>query len=144
MGAYMNKVIAAITVSLMLVGCMTVRQVDLDAWVGQPVVALEKHPFFITVPLVKTVASDGTEIRNYVNGRNVSACSGGGSIFATTVDLATYNKFSNCMSGFAACNNIFYINKGRVTQFVPVGTGGARCYTDERIQPNFRSATNII
>ena len=140
----MRKIISSIALSFLLIGCMTVRQVDLDAWVGQPVVALEKHPFFITVPVVKTVASDGTEIRNYVNGRNISSCSGGGSIFVSTVDFATYNRFSQCMSGFAACNNIFYINKGRVTQFVPVGTGGVRCYTDERIQPNFRGATNII
>lgn len=45
-----------------LSGCATVRQVDLDAWVGQPVSALETHPIFITVPVVKTTASDGTEI----------------------------------------------------------------------------------
>ena len=37
------------------------RQADLDAWVGQPVAALETHPFFVTVPVVKTVSSDGTE-----------------------------------------------------------------------------------
>ena len=48
----------------------SVRQADLDAWVGQPVVALEVHPIFLTVPVVKTQASDGTEIWNYVNGSN--------------------------------------------------------------------------
>ena len=28
--------------------------------------------------------------------------------------------------------------------YTPVGTGGARCYTDERARPNFRGATNFI
>lgn len=51
--------------TLLTVGCATVRQadvrqVDLDAWVGQPVVALKTHPIFLTLPVVKTQASDGT------------------------------------------------------------------------------------
>ena len=47
------------------------------------------------------------------------------------------------MQTFAACNNIFYINSGVVTQYTPIGTGGMRCYTDERLRPGFASATNI-
>lgn len=137
------RVKCAIALAMMLVGCATVRQVDLDAWVGQPVVALETHPVFITVPVVKTVASDGTQIWNYVNGANVGQCAGGGSVWGTTVNYAVYSQFASCMQRFAACNNIFYIRDGKVIRYTPVGTGGARCYTTEQLQPQFRGPTNI-
>jgi hypothetical protein len=80
-----------------LAGCARVHQEDLDAWRGVPVSELEAQPFFLTLPVVRTVTSDGTEIRRYVNGRNVSSCSGGGAVFKGTIDSATYNTFSECM-----------------------------------------------
>src|SRR3989442_11624345 len=85
--------ITALGLCLAVSGCVSVRQADLDSWVGQPVVTLEKHPVFLTMPVVRTVASDGTEIRNYINGRNIGHCSGGGSILGTNVDFATYSNF---------------------------------------------------
>lgn len=126
-----------------LAACATVRQVDLDAWVGQPVAALETHPVFITVPVVKTVASDGTEIWNYVNGTNLGQCAGGGSVWGATLNYAAYSQFASCVQRFAACNNIFYIRDGKVLRYTPVGTGGVRCYTTEQLQPQFRGPTNI-
>src|SRR5262249_25712874 len=123
-----------------------VREADLQAWVGRPVADLDKHPIFLTMRVVRTRTADGTEIRNYVNGRNISSCSAGGigsTIFGTTVDMETYSKFSNCMRAFAACNNIFYIKNGLVTQYSPIGTGGQRCYTNETLRPGFTGAANI-
>jgi hypothetical protein len=137
------KVMTFIACCGALGSCKSVRQVDVDSWVGQPVSVLEKHPLFLTMPVVRTVASDGTEIRNYVNGRNISQCSAGGTLFSSNVDFADYSRFSQCMQGFAACNNIFYVKDRVITQYVPVGTGGGRCYTDERTQPNFRGNTNF-
>lgn len=140
----MNNVRLALVslLSLMTASC-AVRPEDQAAWLGAPVSALDKHPVFLTMPVVKTVAADGTEIRNYVNGRNFSACSGGGSAFSGTINFASYNAFSTCMSNFAACNNIFYIKNNKVEAYTPIGSGGARCYTDERTQPGFRGATNF-
>lgn len=138
-----RKTVWAVALSIGLAGCATVRQVDLDAWVGQPVVALETHPFFVTVPVVKTVASDGTQIWNYVNGASVGQCAGGGGVWGTTLNYAAYSQFSSCMQRFAACNNIFYIRDGRVTRYTPIGTGGVRCYTTEQLQPHFRGPANI-
>lgn len=120
-----------------------VREQDLDAWVGQPVSKLESHPIFLTIPVVKTVTSDGTEIWNYVNGADISRCGGGGNIYAGTISYASYSNFSNCMQRFAACNNIFYIRDGLVERYTPVGTGGARCFTNSKLQPDFYGATNI-
>jgi clan AA aspartic protease (TIGR02281 family) len=114
-----------------------VHQEDLQSWVGRPASDLDNQPFWGTIPSVRTRTSDGTEIRNYVNGPNVASCSGGGTVFAEYVDIATYRQFSNCMQSFAACNNIFYIRRGVVTQYSPIGTGGTRCYTDERGRPDF-------
>lgn len=135
--------LAAVLAVAMLMGCATVREADLDAWKGQPVAELDKHPVFLTVPAIRTKASDGTEIRNYVNGSNVSSCSSDGTVFAATVSMASYSEFTNCMASFAACNNIFYIRNGVVERYTPIGTGGARCYTDERLRPGFNSATNM-
>jgi hypothetical protein len=111
-----------------------VHQEDLQSWVGRPVSDLDNHPMFITIPSVRTRTSDGIEIRNYVNALNLASCSGGGTVFAGYVDIATYRQFSDCMQQFVvACNNIFYIRGGVVTQYSPSG----RCYTDERVRPGF-------
>ena len=138
----MKKILISL-VAVALSGCATVRQQDLDAWVGQPVVALETHPFFITVPVVKTRASDGTEIWNFVNGMNIGSCTGGGAIFGKTIDFSAYNQFASCVQRFAACNNIFYIKNGFVQNYTPIGTGGVRCYTEESLQPHFRGSANV-
>lgn len=135
--------IIEIILLLLLSGCATVQQADLDAWVGQPVATLETHPVFVTVPVVKSVASDGTEIWNFVNGANLGQCSSGGSIYGKQLNYTSYNQFASCVQRFAACNNIFYIRNGKVLRYTPVGTGGARCYTTKQLQPNFRGSTNI-
>jgi hypothetical protein len=133
----------AISLFALLAGCASVRQVDLDSWIGQPVAALETHPIFITVPVLKTIASDGTEIWNYVNGANVGQCTGGGNVYGRQLSSTSYTQFASCMQQFAACNNIFYIRGGIVQRYTPIGTGGMRCYTTEQLQPNYRGTVNI-
>ena len=130
-------------IAIALAGCQSVRSDDLAAWEGSPVAALDTHPIFLTMSVVRSVTPDGTEIRNYVNGRNVSECSRGGTVFGGPVDFATYSGFSSCMSSYAACNNIFYIKKGIVAAYTPIGTGGGKCFTDERARPGFRGPANI-
>jgi hypothetical protein len=125
-----------------LAGCASVRPEDQAAWVGAPVSALDTHPIFLTMPVVKTVTPDGTEIRNYVNGADVASCSGGGATFSGTITSAAFSSFSACMQRHAACNNLFYIKDGTVTSYTPIGSGGARCFTDARVQPGFHGATN--
>jgi hypothetical protein len=122
---------------------LNLHQEDLQSWVGAPVDQLDKHPIFLTMQAVRTRAADGTEMRDYVNGREVGSCSGGGSVYAGYVNMATYSRFSSCMQSFAACHNIFYIKDGTVTQYSPIGTGGAHCYTNEQLRPGFVGAANI-
>jgi hypothetical protein len=135
-------ILSIISASLLIAGC--VRQEDLVAWEGAPVSALDTHPVFLTMTMVKTVTADGTEIRNYVNGRNIGSCSGGGSVYGGSVNMATYQEFTSCTSRFAACNNIFYIKDGRVIRYTPIGSGGMRCYTNQTLQPGFTGTTNIL
>ncbi len=139
-GAMLSIIIA----TLVTAGCQTVRQEDLASWEGAPVSALDLHPVFLTMPVVRSVTADGTEIRNYVNGTAVSSCSGGGSVFHGVLDANTYQQFSSCASRFPACNNIFYIKNGRVLRYTPVGSGGARCRTDQTLQPGFSGPTNVM
>ena len=135
--------IALFIIATAIVACATVRQEDLDAWVDQPIAALETHPIFVTIPVVKTMASDGTEIWNYVNGANLGQCSGGGTIWGKQLNNTSYSQFASCVQRFAACNNIFYIRDGKVQRYTPVGTGGASCFTTAQLQPQFRGSTNI-
>ncbi len=135
--------ICAVPLALVIAGCASVHQEDLDAWAGHPVSDLDKHPIFLTLPVVRTTATDGTEIRDYVNGRNVSQCSGGGTVFAGQVSMATYSGFTNCMQNFAACHGIFYIKNGVIEHVSASGTGGMRCYTDATSRPGFSGSANI-
>jgi hypothetical protein len=138
----MTKYLMAALLAVAASGCATMPSVhpeDQAAWVGVPVSALDAHPVFMTLPVVKSVAADGTEIRNYVNGGNVSACAGGGLALSPTLTAAN----ASCMQRQAACNNIFYIKNGVVTAYTPIGSGGARCYTDYRDRPGFAGSTDF-
>lgn len=122
---------------LLLPGC-TVRQQDLDAWRGVPVLALDTHSLFLTVPMVRTVTQNGIEIRNYVNKIGVSQCFnpafGMGQASATgqtVVGYSQYTSFQTCSARLVGCDNIFYIRDGRIIEYRPEG----RCFTDERVQP---------
>ena len=127
------QLITAMAIASLLAACATVRQQDLDAWVGVPVEALDTHSFFITVPMFRTRTDSGIEIRNYANGRDVAQCfSNAGA--STVGNFVNANAFTRCSSTRIVCNNIFYIKDGKVIEYVPTG----RCYTDERAQPEAR------
>lgn len=76
--------------SLALLGCLSVRQSDLDSWPGQPVSVLDKHPVFLTMKVVKTIASDGTEIRDYITAHASASCSSSGDISGTLTSGPIY------------------------------------------------------
>ncbi|MFP3944197.1 MAG: hypothetical protein ACLFWF_09895 [Alphaproteobacteria bacterium] len=136
------KKILVLLCAATVAACMGVRQEDLDSWRGVPVSVLDKHPIFITMHMTKTVAPDGTEIRNYRNKASSSQCFGHGSATVDDSGFIPYTLFNQCVSREGACNNIFYIKDGKVTSYVPVGSGGVKCYTDERVRPYYRGSTN--
>ncbi len=134
----MKRIILAALVGVLVSGCGSVRQKDLDAWVGQPVEALDLQPFFLTLPMVKRVSQSGVEIRNYIDGRNIGNCFGSGHIHGMTYTSVGYSQFSNCVSSFGACNNIFYIKNGKILEYAPTASGSGWCYTDDSVLPSSR------
>ncbi len=111
----------------------TVRQQDLDAWVGVSVAALDAHPFFMKVPMFRTRTDSGTEIRNYAYGYSFGNCfrNAGASQVG---DFVNENAFIACSSSRIVCNSIFYSKEGKVLKYAPTG----RCYTDKTLQPEGR------
>ena len=145
----MNKIMSAriafsALLAVALAGCATVHTEDLQSWVGRPVSDLDRHPVFLSMTVVKTRTDDGTETRDYVNGRAIASCSGGGSTSLNGyLSLAQYNSFASCSHSFAACHNIFIIKNGVVQQYSPIGQGGAQCYTNDAARPGFSGSVNI-
>ena len=134
----MTRVLPHLLLMATLVACAQGLPQDTEAWVGQPVNVLEKHPLFITMQVVKTQSSDGTDIWNYVTGKDVSSCTQDGtSMFGRRVGWGMYSGWSSCVARHETCNNIFYIRNDRVQRVVIVPTGGARCPADPRFQPSF-------
>jgi hypothetical protein len=101
---------------------LLVRQSDLDAWKGQPVEALDQQAFFMTLPMVRTKTAKGVEVRNYINGRNVSSCMASGQRAGSYYNTSNWRSFSTCISRQIACNNIFYIKRGVVLEYRPTGS----------------------
>jgi hypothetical protein len=122
-------------VSTVLAGCGTVRQPDLDAWVGMPVEALDTHSFFITLPVSKKTTANGIEVRNYSNTKTVQDCDD--TTFATVNKGGkTINAYGSteCTSSKVGCNNIFYIKDGKVVEYAPTG----QCMTNDTVRPQKR------
>jgi hypothetical protein len=52
-------------------------------------------------------------------------------------------EMQGSMQKVQACHGIFYIRNGVVESVSAVGTGGARCYTNENFRPGFSGTANI-
>jgi hypothetical protein len=117
-----------------LAGCGTVRQTDLDAWVGMPVEALDTQSFFITLPMSKKVTDSGIEVRNYANTKVLQDCDD--TAFAAPIKGGSVTAYgtTTCTSSTVGCNNIFYIKAGKVLEYAPTGM----CKTDDRVRPQKR------
>jgi hypothetical protein len=139
-----NRVVVLGLAAIGLAGCATVRQEDRDAWVGQPVSALDVQPVFMTMNMIRTISPDGIEMRNYVNSASLGSCRSSGSVYTGSPNYVPYNTFTSCMQREAACNNIFRIENGTVVSYTPIGSGGAKCYTDDSTRPGFSGPTNIL
>lgn len=119
----------------LLAGCATVRQADLDAWVGMPVEALDTHSLFLTIPMIRTTTDSGIEIRNYANGANFANCTSYGSAGTSRSGrTVSGSQFTQCSSERVVCNNLFYIKNGRVVEYKPSGS----CYTNDSVRPEAR------
>ncbi|MET3497812.1 hypothetical protein [Variovorax boronicumulans] len=113
-------------------GCATVRQQDLDAWVGAPVEALDAHPVFLTMPMYRAQTASGVETRNYVNSKEVEQCFTNLGVRRGDKKYVSHSAFTTCSDSRVVCNNLFYIQGEKVLRYVPTGA----CYTDDSVRPN--------
>lgn len=114
-----------------LAGCATVRQPDLDAWVGAPVEALDTHPLFLTIPMYRTLTDSGVEIRNYVNSQEAQQCFTRVDAHHSDHRYLDHTAFTTCSENRIVCNNLFYVEGGKVIRYAPTGS----CFTDDRVRP---------
>ena len=133
-----RQLIMTMAIISMITACATtpartVRQQDLDAWVGVSVEALDTHAFFIKVPMFRTRTDSGTEIRNYAYGFNLGDCFGNAGA-RKVGDFVNENAFTACSSSRIVCNNLFYIKEEKVLEYAPTG----RCDTEAKLQPEVR------
>ncbi|MGJ7609026.1 hypothetical protein ACSFA7_32135 [Variovorax sp. LT1R20] len=114
-----------------ITGCATVRQQDLDAWVGVPVEALDTHQVFLTMPVYRTQTDSGIEIRNYVNSKDIEQCFARSGVRRGDNKYVSHSAFITCSDTRLVCNNMFYVQAGKVTRYAPTGN----CYTDDSVRP---------
>ena len=120
----------------LLSSCASVRQSDLDAWINVPVIALDTHSFFLTLPMVKTITESGVEIRVYSNKQGFSMCAGSGfgnanSPKGSSMSYSNFSAFQNCTSKMVGCDGVFYIRDSKVIEAKAVG----RCFTTDATRP---------
>ena len=118
-------------VAAVVAGCATVRQQDLDAWAGVPVEALDAHPVFLTMPVYRTQTESGIEIRNYVNSKDIEQCFARSGVRHGDNKYVSHSVFMTCSDTHLVCNNLFYVQIGKVTRYAPTGN----CYTDDSVRP---------
>jgi len=107
-----------------------VRDIDLDAWIGAPLIELEVHGMFAQMPRKVQVLSNGDEMWIY------SACRRWRSDMRCVGMAATSWAVMNCNGGEVGetcCHNQFYVQtkSKTVAWFRPHGA----CFTDCDVRP---------
>ena len=128
----LRSIVSAALVIGFVSGCASVRQQDLDAWAGAPVEALDAHPLFLTMPMYRAQTASGVETRNYVNSEETERCFTNLGARRGDGKYVSHSAFTSCSESRTVCNNIFYIQSGKVTRYAPTGA----CYTDDSVRPN--------
>lgn len=123
---------------------------DISKWHYVPVKALDEHPVWKERAILKTVTSKGKEIRVYMNSTgtgHMSQCMLGYNLAAPcaikyhpctkktgVVSEKELNDFLVCSDSdkVQGCNNVFYIEDGIVSRYIPVG----HCITNDELTPD--------
>ena len=119
-----------LAVAVVLAGCASVNQADLDAWKGVPITALDSHPYFARLRIARTFKPDGTEIRTLTDAFAYSQCTGYGTatpVGPTVVGTSTVR----CNARSVSCDHVFFIRDDKIVEYNPVGS----CHTDESMRP---------
>lgn len=123
-----NWIVTVPAIVILVCGCatMTPRNPQLDTWTGISAKALDSHPYFKQLPMVRKRSSSGeTEVRNYQQGHNpFSGCSALSGVGARE-DSVTSFEFLACRAGLneldRICDNIFEMKNGTIVRYTQSG-----------------------
>lgn len=119
---------APVFVGFVLLSCgrgPQVRAPDLASWRGIPLIELETHPDFSSMPLERRSLSDGSELRTYsACGTYVtdSRCTAVGYANWATVNCRNGQKVTRC------CDNQFLVRSNVVEWYRTVGPCMTACW----------------
>lgn len=103
-----------------LAGCATGGSKDQGPWAGQPVAALDSHPYLQTLPMVKMVTAGGGEVRNYQSRANTYQCYTEGGVRAgQALSQNAYGLVMECTGRSAGCDHVFTVRDGKVLTYSP-------------------------
>lgn len=129
-GQNMIRILTLLAFSL-LSGCVhKVNTEDLDAWAGVPLIDLETHPFFSTLPLEKRALSNGDELWIFKNAQE-----------NTEINCdERYGGKTNCnaSTSFRGCMNQFIVGGGIVKEYRPRPVNIFFCISSCRLRPASR------
>lgn len=124
------RTIAGVLLLPMLSGCLllsvrrTVRQEDLQSWNGVPLVELQTHTLFSTIPKRVELLQDGHQLWTYSN------------CVTRPINCSGYGASLDCSGGDqACCYNQFLVDDQRVEWYRAAGS----CYTDCTVRPPSRA-----
>lgn len=105
-----------------LAGCTTVRS-GADAWIGQDVATLEKHALLRTLPMIRTINTDGLEQRAYQSRANAPQCYAEGNVTpGALLSLASYTQAMACTGrSSSGCDFVFTLRDGKVASYAAGG-----------------------
>jgi hypothetical protein len=115
-------------VSVVALGCTKAAQVrteDVNAWRGTPLMELQVHPLFSTIPKAVEPLSDGSELWTYSNcisRRSARVCN----------PVGTSMICSGGQANEVCCYNQFLVQGDHVIWYRPIGS----CYTDCSTRPS--------
>lgn len=134
----MRRAVVLAVVGVVLVACggaqPTIRQADLDAWKGAPLVELETHSMFSTMARKTQPLSDGGELWTYSvceRWRTDTRCTAVGNSGWAVVNCNGGQVGERC------CHNQFYVKDKIVGWYRPRGS----CFTDCDVRPPSRACT---
>lgn len=111
-------------VTLAACGDYEVRQADLVAWRAVPVIELERHPEFSSMPLEKRPLSDGSELWVHTN------C-GSSTTPVNCTSAVVYGKTQTTCGGgqtvTQCCHHQFVVRASMVEEYRPVGDCMTNC-----------------
>jgi hypothetical protein len=114
--------IATMGLAAALAGCAGSKPADRSGWAGQPLRALDGHPYLATLPMLRTPGTTGGETRTYQSRANTYQCYTEANVRSgDLLSQATHAQVLACTSRSSGCDHVFGVRDGQVTGYTTEG-----------------------